>query len=122
MTAYPETAAVVRKNQSSCDSCCSDTSTDTTDEVSSRHILHLDVDCFYGQCEHIDRWIRRDRPLAVGQKHIIVTSSYAARAHGVGKLESRETALQKCPGLMIVEGSDLEQYRKHAQRIYQSFR
>jgi DNA polymerase iota len=88
----------------------------------TRCILHLDVDCFYGQCEHIDRNIPVDRPLAIGQKHIIVTSNYAARAYGVGKLESRDTALRKCPGLLIVEGSDLEQYRKHAWKIYRSFR
>jgi DNA polymerase iota len=47
----------------------------------TRCILHLDVDCFYGQCEHIDRGIPKDRPLAIGQKHIIVTSNYAARAY-----------------------------------------
>jgi nucleotidyltransferase/DNA polymerase involved in DNA repair len=88
----------------------------------TRCILHLDVDCFYGQCEHIDRNIPVDRPLAIGQKHIIVTSNYAARAYGVGKLESRDAALAKCPGLLIVEGSDLEQYRKHAWKIYRSFR
>jgi nucleotidyltransferase/DNA polymerase involved in DNA repair len=88
----------------------------------TRCILHLDVDCFYGQCEHIDRGIPKDRPMAIGQKHIIVTSNYAARAYGVGKLESRDAALAKCPGLLIVEGSDLEEYRKHAWKIYRSFR
>lgn len=88
----------------------------------TRCILHLDVDCFYGQCEHIDRGIPVDRPLAIGQKHIIVTSNYAAREYGVGKLESRDAALAKCPGLLIVEGSDLEEYRKHAWKIYKSFR
>jgi nucleotidyltransferase/DNA polymerase involved in DNA repair len=97
-------------------------STTTTTTTTTRCILHLDVDCFYGQCEHLDRGIPVDRPLAIGQKHIIVTSNYAARAYGVGKLETRDKALAKCPGLLIVEGSDLEQYRKHAWKIYTSFR
>jgi nucleotidyltransferase/DNA polymerase involved in DNA repair len=35
----------------------------------------LDVDCFYVQCEEIDRNLRgkNPRPLAIGQKHIIVS-------------------------------------------------
>lgn len=88
----------------------------------TRIILHMDVDCFYCQCEMQDRGIPVDRPFAVGQKHIIVTCNYAARRFGVGKLESRDTAKKKCPGLLILEGSDLERYRKHARRIYESFR
>jgi DNA polymerase iota len=102
------------------DSCYNERTEDTL--TTAVCILHLDVDCFYGQCEHLDRGIPAERPLAIGQKHIIVTSNYAARRAGVGKLESRETALKKCPGLLIVEGSDLEDYRKHARRIYQAFR
>jgi nucleotidyltransferase/DNA polymerase involved in DNA repair len=87
-----------------------------------RCILHLDVDFFYGQCEHIDRNIPLERPLAVGQKHIIATCNYAARAYGVNKLETRDEAYRKCPSLLIVEGSDLERYRHHSHHIYRTFR
>jgi DNA polymerase iota len=85
-------------------------------------ILHLDIDCFYCQCEMIDRKLPESLPLAVGQKHIIVTSNYAARKLGVKKLQSRESAYKACPGLLIVEGSDLERYRKHGRKVYEAFR
>ena len=86
-------------------------------------ILHVDIDCFYCQCEHIDRGIDRDRPLAIGQKHIIVTCNYAARNQlGLQKLMGRRQAQEQHPNLLIVDGSDLEQYRKHGRTIYECFR
>lgn len=88
-----------------------------------RIIVHCDVDCFYCQCEAMDRNIPDDRPFAIGQKHIIVTCNYEARrTYGISKLQSRQEALRKCPSLLIVEGSDLERYRLHARKIYESFR
>lgn len=90
-----------------------------------RCILHLDVDCFYCQCEEIDRNLRKEtpmRPLAIGQKHIIVTSNYEARKYGVKKLQSRNDARRACPHLWIVEGSDLIQYRRHSRSVYEAFR
>ena len=89
---------------------------------SLRCVLHVDVDCFYCQCEMIDRNIPEDRPFAIGQKHIIVTCNYAARRLGVKKLELRERAYAKCPNLLILEGSDLTRYRIHARKIYDVFR
>jgi nucleotidyltransferase/DNA polymerase involved in DNA repair len=93
----------------------------------NRSILHLDIDCFYCQCEEIDRNLRSDmqippRPLAIGQKHIIVTCNYEARKYGVTKLQLRETALAACPDLWIVEGSDLQHYRRHSRAVYEAFR
>ncbi|CAB9512816.1 DNA polymerase IV [Seminavis robusta] len=85
-------------------------------------IVHLDIDCFYCQCEHLDRKLPPSRPLAIGQKHIIVTSNYAARKLGVKKLQGREDAYKACPSLLIVEGSDLERYRRHGRKVYDSFR
>lgn len=91
-------------------------------------VLHLfsgsiaTVDCFYCQCEKIDRNLPDDRPFAIGQKHIIVTCDYNARRLGVKKLESRDNAYAKCPNLLVLEGSDLTRYRIHARNIYDAFR
>jgi DNA polymerase iota len=88
-----------------------------------RIICHLDVDCFYCQCEEIDGPPHyKERPLAIGQKHIIVTSNYVARKYGVKKLQSRDAAYAACPNLLILEGSDLEHYRKYSRKIYLAFR
>jgi hypothetical protein len=42
-----------------------------------RTIVHLDIDCFYVQAEEIERGLRDSGrpipPLAIGQKHIIVS-------------------------------------------------
>ena len=87
--------------------------------------MYLQIDCFYCQCEEIDRNLRQEnppRPIAVGQKHIIVTSNYEARKYGVKKLQSRESAMAACPQLWIVEGSDLEHYRRHSRAVYEAFR
>jgi DNA polymerase iota len=101
-----------------------DDSSEEEDETlrSYRTILHADVDCFYCQCEVMDRGLDPDRPLAIGQKHIVVTCNYAARAEGITKLMDRVDAKRRCPHLLIVEGSDLRQYRMHARKIYESFR
>ena len=90
--------------------------------LSRRYIIHLDVDCFYCQCEEIANPNLATRPLAVGQKHIIVTSNYVARKMGVKKLQSRNDAMRACPSLIIIEGSDIEPYRDASRSIYDSFR
>lgn len=71
----------------------------------SRSIVHLDVDCFYCQCEEIDGPPDfKERPIAIGQKHIVVTCNYIARREGVKKLQCRIEAMRKCPNLLIIEG------------------
>ena len=97
------------------------------DPVWGKTILHIDIDCFYVQCEEIDRGLKENGkscsiPLAIGQKHIVVTCNYVARSLGITKLMSKITAMKKCPSLRIVDGSDLRNYKKHSQRIYQAFR
>lgn len=92
------------------------------DNLWSRCILHLDIDCFYCQAEELDRKLSPLRPLAIGQKHIIVTCNYAARQLGVQKLQLREAAMSACPDLLIVEGSDLKKYKQHSRFVYEAFR
>ncbi len=88
----------------------------------TRCIIHLDIDCFYCQCEEILNPSLAQKPLAIGQKHIIVTANYVARRLGVKKLMGRHDALRVCPALTIIEGSDLEKYRKASREVYDEFR
>jgi len=98
----------------------------------SRCVLHCDVDCFYCQCESIldsskpdgakDKRYLSNRPFAIGQKHIIVTSNYIARSRGVKKLMSKRDATNVCPELLIIDGSDLTLYRRQSRKIYLCFR
>ena len=102
------------------------TSDDNDDAASknllSKCIIHLDIDCFYCQCEEILDPTLAKKPLAIGQKHIIVTANYVARKLGVKKLMGRNEARRVCPALTIVEGSDLEKYRKASRDVYDEFR
>jgi Nucleotidyltransferase/DNA polymerase involved in DNA repair len=92
------------------------------DDLLSRCVIHLDVDYFYCQCEEIANPTLACRPVAIGQKHIIVTSNYIARSMGVKKLQSKSEALSVCPSLLIIDGSDLERYRDASSFIYATFR
>lgn len=86
-------------------------------------VLHMDVDYFYAQCEELELDdSSKQRPIAVKQKHIIVTCNYVARAQGVQKLMLQTDARKHCPSLLIVDGSDLERYRRYSTQIYQALR
>lgn len=88
----------------------------------SRCVIHLDINYFYCQCEEIANPTLATRPVAIGQKHIIVTSNYVARSMGVKKLQSKSEALGVCPSLLIIDGSDIERYRDASTSIYATFR
>ena len=75
-----------------------------------RLVLALDCDCFYAQCE-----TRRDpslagKPVGVRQKHLVITSNYAARAYGIKKGDSLAEVKRKCPNIVIKDGEDISHY------------
>jgi DNA polymerase iota len=76
-----------------------------------RSIVHVDANCFYCQVEAQRRPELQGRPIAVRQKTILVSTSYEARALGVGKMSSLAEALAACPSLVIVNGENLVQPR-----------
>lgn len=91
-----------------------------SDEEIARHprsIVHLDVDCFYAQIEMLRHPEFEGKPLGVRQKNLVVTCNYIARRFGVGKCMSVQEALRLCPGLCLVRGEDLTEYRKISARI-----
>ena len=77
---------------------------------SHRCIALIDLDCFYAQCE-----TRRDpslagKPVGVRQKHLVITSNYAARAYGIKKGDSLAEVRRKCPDIVIKDGEDISHY------------
>ncbi|XP_014487412.1 PREDICTED: DNA polymerase iota [Dinoponera quadriceps] len=97
------------------------TSMDTADfDTIIRHtrtIIHLDVDCFYAQVEMLRHPEFEGKPLGVQQKNIVVTSNYLAREYGVKKCMQVQEALRLCPGLVLVNGEDLTNYRHYSTKI-----
>lgn len=85
--------------------------------MSERVYVHVDCDCFYAQCEELRDDNLTRVPLGITQKYLIVTCNYKARARGVTKLMSISDAVQKCPELVLVDGSDLTPYKAVSDRI-----
>jgi nucleotidyltransferase/DNA polymerase involved in DNA repair len=85
----------------------------------SKCIMHVDVDCFYAQSAFIRNYPagEDEPPIAMRQKHIIVTANYPARELGVKKLMSYEAAVNidnKLGGgvLNFIDASDLTLFRE----------
>lgn len=82
-----------------------------------RAIIHLDVDCFYAQVEMLRHPEFEGKPLGVQQKNIVVTSNYLAREYGIKKCMPVKEALCLCPGLTLVNGENLTNYRHYSTKI-----
>lgn len=69
--------------------------------VSSRAILHLDMDAFFASVEQARRPELRDQPVIVGgsaeSRGVVSTASYEARACGVRTAMPMAQALRRCP-------------------------
>lgn len=71
----------------------------------TRLIAHVDLDAFYASVEQRDRPDLRGRPVAVGgggERGVVMTASYEARAFGVGSAMPTAVARRRCPNLVVV--------------------
>jgi DNA polymerase iota len=87
--------------------------------LTPRVVLAFDLDCFYAsvmlllpEYSHLT-----SKPFGVFQKHIVVTTNYVARAHGVPKMSTVTSARAACPLLTLVDGSNLAPFRRAAARV-----
>src|SRR5438309_5576875 len=82
-----------------------------------RHIIHLDMDCFYAAIEVRDRPALRGKPVGVGgardRRGVLTTCNYEARAFGVRSAMPTFMALQRCPKLIVLP-TRFDVYRKEA--------
>lgn len=87
-----------------------------------RVILHIDMNAFYCSVhEAVEPELYKDKPIAVSgsveqRKGIIVTSSYAARAHGVKTGMQVRQALKLVPNLILLQ-PDFNLYRQFSRRF-----
>ncbi|MBM3117375.1 DNA polymerase IV [Jeongeupia naejangsanensis] len=93
--------------------------------AAERKIIHIDCDCFYAAVEMRDNPSLRDVPLAIGgaaeRRGVIATCNYPARRFGVRSAMSTRTALQRCPGLVLMP-ADFLRYRDASRAIHAIFR
>ncbi|GGR18204.1 Y-family DNA polymerase [Deinococcus ruber] len=91
--------------------------------MSGRKIVHVDMDAFFASVEIRDHPSLRGKPVAVayhGPRSVVTTASYEARAFGVHSALPLRMALQRCPGLIVVEPR-MVVYREVSQQIQQVF-
>jgi DNA polymerase-4 len=80
----------------------------------TRVIVCVDMDAFFASVEQRDNPALRDKPIAVagaGERTVITTSSYEARAYGVKTGMTTYEAKRLCPDIILVVGNN----QKYAQ-------
>lgn len=101
-------------------------STSRANRLLAHHaIIALDLDCFYASVAILSRPHLREKPVAVVQKHLCVTTNYIARKKengSVQKMTPVADALRACPSLQLVDGSDLSPFRAASRHILTSTR
>lgn len=87
--------------------------------MTTRKIIHIDMDAFYASVEQRDDPALRGRPVAVGSaqpRGVVAAASYEARAFGVRSAMASVTALRRCPALVFVPPR-FDVYRAVSQQI-----
>jgi DNA polymerase iota len=77
-----------------------------------------DYDCFYASVFEAENPALKSLPLAVQQKHIIVTCNYEARRRGLHKMQLIKEARKSVPDVIIVLGEDLTRFRDASKALY----
>ena len=92
--------------------------------MSTRSILHVDMDAFYASVEQRDNPELRGRPLAVGgtgNRGVVAAASYEAREFGVRSAMPMREALRRCPQLLRVRPR-MAHYQAVSKQIFEIFR
>jgi DNA polymerase IV len=93
--------------------------------VTTRRIIHVDMDAFYASVEQRDRPDLRGQPLAVGgspdSRGVVAAASYEARKFGVRSAIPMSRAVRLCPHLVIVR-PNFTKYRAVSQQVFEIFR
>jgi len=87
--------------------------------MTTRKIIHIDMDAFYASVEQRDDPALRGRPVAVGSaqaRGVVAAASYEARKFGVRSAMASVTALRRCPALVFVPPR-FDVYRAVSQQI-----
>lgn len=91
--------------------------------MTSRKIIHTDMDCFYAAVEERDQPELKGKPVAVAgssRRSVLTTANYEARKFGCHSAMPLFKALELCPHLTVVPVRS-EVYRAESKRIHEIF-
>lgn len=89
-----------------------------------KKFLHLDVDAFFASVEQLDQPQLRGKPVIVGgtgNRGVVATCSYEARAYGVRSAMPAALARKKCPQAIFLPVR-YERYREKSAEIAEIYR
>lgn len=88
----------------------------------TKHIAHLDLDCFFVSVERIQDPSLIGKPVVVGGtpggRGVVASASYEARKFGVRSAIPTGQALRLCPQLIVVPGH-YKDYSSASDKLYQ---
>nr|WP_297307678.1 DNA polymerase IV [uncultured Flavobacterium sp.] len=91
--------------------------------MTTRKIIHVDMDAFYASVEQLDNPELRGLPIAVGGNEVrgvISAASYEARKFGVRSAMPGKLAIKRCPELIFVKPR-FERYKEVSNMIRSVF-
>ncbi len=92
--------------------------------MTTRAILHVDMDAFYASVEALDDPSLRGKPLIVGGlggRGVVAAASYEVRRFGVRSAMPMREALQRCPHAICVPPR-FERYKAISNVVFEVFR
>lgn len=86
--------------------------------VSSRSVVHLDLDAFFVSAEILKNSSLKGKPLIVGggDRGVVAACSYEARKFGVHSAMPMRLARKLCPQALVISG-DHEDYSKKSREV-----